>query len=214
MSARRIPPNRRSITGLFPSLKNGCSVRFESSLERDNFLQLEFDDDVVAYEAQAIKLEFTRKNGRRYPGYPDVTVIRRAGSGPSEVQDVKFRAEIFEKWAHLKPRLRAACEFARREGKIYRLRSEVEIRTPALPQLRFLYGYLRQVTPSPSVASALLGFLAEHSATTPTDMLRACLPEKAHSEAIPTLWCLIAKRQICANLDSPLTMSTRIYVPV
>ncbi len=34
VSVRQIPPNRRSVTGLLPSRKNGGMVPFESALER------------------------------------------------------------------------------------------------------------------------------------------------------------------------------------
>ena len=43
---RKLQKNYRSITGHFPSVKNNKSIAFESKLESELFLSLEFDDDV------------------------------------------------------------------------------------------------------------------------------------------------------------------------
>ena len=46
---RKIKKNYRSVTGHFPSLKNGKSIGFESLLEKSYFLSLEFNDDIIFY---------------------------------------------------------------------------------------------------------------------------------------------------------------------
>lgn len=49
---RKLQKNYRSITGHFPSIKNNKSIAFESKLESELFLSLEFDDDVESYLEQ------------------------------------------------------------------------------------------------------------------------------------------------------------------
>lgn len=49
---RKLQKNYRSITGHFPSVKNNKSIPFESKLESELFLTLEFDDDVESYLEQ------------------------------------------------------------------------------------------------------------------------------------------------------------------
>jgi hypothetical protein len=63
MPVRKIPKNYRSVTGRFPSLKNNRSVAFESTLERDFYLSLEFDEGVESYEEQPLTISGDH-NGR------------------------------------------------------------------------------------------------------------------------------------------------------
>jgi hypothetical protein len=49
---RKLQKNYRSITGHFPSVKNNKSIPFESKLESELFLTLEFDNDVELYLEQ------------------------------------------------------------------------------------------------------------------------------------------------------------------
>jgi hypothetical protein len=144
VSVRHIPPNRRSVTGLVPSPKNGRSVAYESLLERDFATLLEFDADVLRYEEQPLELRFRGPSGRWRVGYPDFLVYVRPSVDPVPMLcDVKFRKEIFERWADLKPRLKAAYGYARERGWTYRIKTEVEIRTPLLNNAKFLLPYGR-----------------------------------------------------------------------
>ncbi len=49
---RKIKKNYRSVTGHFPSIKNNKSIAFNSILEKELFLTLEFDDEVILYQEQ------------------------------------------------------------------------------------------------------------------------------------------------------------------
>jgi hypothetical protein len=135
------------------------------------------------------------------------------GLGPlGEIQDVKFRDDLRENWAHLKPRLRAACQYARGNGKIYRLRSEVEIRDDFLPQATFLYRFLRHVEPVERYLSCFREALETDRVGTPDSLLTSCFRETERADALPTLWYMVANRQIRANLNRPLTMLTELWL--
>ena len=58
MPVRKIPKNYRSVTGTFPSYKNKRNIFYESLLERDFYLLLEFNDDVDSYEEQPFKIYY------------------------------------------------------------------------------------------------------------------------------------------------------------
>ncbi len=188
-------------------------VPFESALERDQFLQLEFDDAVESYGAQPLEIRYVRDGGRVCRGFPDVAVIFTAESGrPGEIQDVKYRAELRDRWVHLKPRLRAACGYARSTGRIYRLRTEVEIRTPFLAQAKFLYRYLLNVTPEEPYAMAFRAALHHVGHATAESLLGACFSgDLQRAMALPTLWNMVATRAIGADLDRPLTMLSELW---
>ena len=67
MPVRKIPKNYRSVTGTFPSYKNKRNIFYESLLERDFYLLLEFNDDVISYEEQPFRIYYQRaKSTYRY----------------------------------------------------------------------------------------------------------------------------------------------------
>jgi len=211
MGARQIPPNRRSVTGLLPSRKNGGMVPFESALERDFAMLLEFDPEVVAYEAQPVKLEYAGPDGRARVGYPDFLVKYEAQSGVwMELCDIKYRAELFEKWPQLKPRFKAARRIAALSGQRYRIRTEVEIRVPRLENAKFLLPYMR-CEPDPNHARVLTHALSSIRVSSPRELLKACSDDEMQQAiVIPTLWCLVGRRLIETDLDAPLSMQSSI----
>lgn len=210
VSVRQIPPNRRSVTGFLPSRKNGGMVAFESALERDLATVLEFDPGVDKYETQPVQLRYGA-GGSRF-GYPDFLVRYRADVGISPVLiDVKYRSEIFAKWASLKPRFVAARRHAKDHGWSYRLMTETEIRGPFLENAKFLLPYLR-CEPDSTHASLLMYTLAAMETATPETLLHACYADPWNrAQLIPTLWCLLGQRSIGADLDEELTMRSMIW---
>ena len=214
VSVRTIPPNRRSVTGLLPSRKNGRMVSFESSLERDLATILEFDEAVLAFQEQPVKLRYERAGRRSPPGVPDFLVTYHAyvGRRPLLV-DVKYRKELFARWSDLKPRLLAAKRFALREGWDYRILTEVEIRTPYLDNARFLLPY-RRCAPDPIHEEQLLSALRRLKFSPIQALLETCcVDEWNRAQLIPTLWCLVGLRNISADLERPLTMSSNVWLP-
>lgn len=212
MGARRIPPSHQSITGLFPSRKNGRGIPFESGLERDLCYQLEFDDAVKSYESQPVAITYIRPSGRRCRGFPDFLIeFRSEANRPDEIRDVKPRSQLRRNWSALKPRLKAACQYARGQGKLYRLESEVEIRDAFLAQWKFLYRYLC-TEPDNTAAQQFLSTMANLKESTPQRILQECFVDPIdRAMALPTLWNLIAARAIGADLDRTLTMATKIW---
>jgi TnsA endonuclease N terminal/TnsA endonuclease C terminal len=211
VGARAIPPSRRSITGLFPSRKNDGLVPFESALERDLMLMLEFSPSVVSYEAQPVKLSYRTDSGRRVNGYPDLLV--RYHHGPPMLCDVKYRSELKEKWDKLKPRLKAAFRYAQEQGWSYHLRTEREIRTPCVENARFLLPYARR-TPNRAHEHLIMTTLKAAGQTTIQELLEAsCAYDWNRAQIIPTLWCLIGRRNIVADLDRPVGISSVVWYP-
>jgi len=211
MTVRQIPRSRRSITGLFPSLKNGKMVPFESTLERDLCQLLEFDDAVIGYEAQPVIVEYRRPSGRRCQGVPDYLIFHEPTTGrPPELCDVKYRSDLFAHWPELKSRLKAARRHAIEQGWSYKIRTEVEIRTDRLRNAVFLYRFLSNGPPDPKHARILLECLRRLSGSSPATLLAACHPGVERALALPALWYLIASRRAAADLDVPLTMDSQI----
>ncbi len=71
MAVRKIPKNYLFVTGGFSSQKSESISGFESLLEKDYLLLLDFDDSVESFEVQPVKIPVT---GVRNGYVPDVLV--------------------------------------------------------------------------------------------------------------------------------------------
>jgi len=58
MSTRSIKKSYISVTGYFSSYKNKRQINFESKLEHDFYLLLEFDRTVTSYQEQPFKIYY------------------------------------------------------------------------------------------------------------------------------------------------------------
>jgi len=73
MKKRKIGYTYGSVSGHFPFRKQR-SIAFESTLERDLLVMLEFNDSVYDVVEQPVTIEYTNKNGRETTYTPDFLV--------------------------------------------------------------------------------------------------------------------------------------------
>ena len=215
---RKIPNNHRSITGLVASRTASGLKAFESSLERDFFLLLEFDCNVFNYIEQPIKIPYKGKDSRMHTYTPDVLVVysqdKSTNKWPTpELCEIKYREDFFQQWpaAHLK--YRAATRFAREKGWQFRIITEKEVRTPLLQNARFLLTYRRSEKDIDwKMCRVMIDKLNELRIATPEGLLLALYHDPINrAQALPILWFLIGSGFIGVNLFSPLTMSCQIW---
>jgi len=91
MPVRKIKKSYISCVGYFKSHKDNKQLAFESILERDFFMLLEFDKDVVSFEEQPLKINYQLKaKSTRYT--PDVLVTYKDGS--QKIFEVKYQSDI------------------------------------------------------------------------------------------------------------------------
>lgn len=216
MPVRIVPKNFRSLTGLVSNTRTQAMTAFESSLERDFLLLLDFDPDVEFYEAQPLKITYDDR-GRRRTYTPDVFVRYRtdpfqAQPTPPLLCEVKYRDDLRQHWTDYWPKFRAAQRYARQQGWRFRLVTERYIRTPYLENVKFLRSY-QAMASNASDRTRLLHTLLELGETNPASLLTAMSQDRwQQAEILPTLWQLIATRQIDTDLRQPLTMQSRIHL--
>lgn len=212
MPVRKIPKNYRNVTGVAASsLKAEGEAQFESTLERDFLNLLEFSPEVKCFEVQPIKLEWLDKNSSPRSYTPDVLVhfIEDVGRAPC-LYEVKYRADIKKHWAELHPKFLRAIRHCKEHGWKFHLVTEVEIRTAYLKNVRFLKPFRRQVHDQAQI-NLLLHTLSLSGVSSPSIMVANFSADTwVQAEWIPVLWHLIAKGEILADLDEPLTMDSRI----
>ncbi|HYQ92343.1 MAG TPA: TnsA endonuclease N-terminal domain-containing protein [Candidatus Competibacteraceae bacterium] len=217
MVARLIPKSYRSVTGRFASTKNQAPVSFESTLEKDFYLLLEFDGQVESFEEQPLTLTYLSAEGQTRRYTPDVLIRYRSDpSGqpllPPTLCEVKYRRDLRDHWTEYKPKFRAAGRYVKQQGWCFRLVTEREIRTPRLNAIRFLrrYRYLRVEAGD---IGQLLTALHRQPETTPEALLAAMGVDRGQQTyLITTLWHLVATERIGIDFSQPLTMQSRLWL--
>lgn len=215
MSVRSIGMSHWGLTGQIASGK-ADNADFESSLERDFYLLLEFDRNVARFEPQPCEIRYQAIDKAQRTYVPDVLVEYRrdfdpARGMPHELCEVKYRADLREHWIRYRPKFRAAVKYARERGWRFRIRTEVEIRTPYLANARFLLRY-REWRWDEGIETALLDRMALFRETDAQTLVASFFwdPWK-QAELLPHVWRLVATRQLGADLTAQLTMTSRIW---
>jgi hypothetical protein len=215
---RNIPINNRSLTGRVSTRKAGAVGEFESSLERDFLVLLDFDPAVETFTTQPLRIPWRDSEGRSRQYTPDVLVrYRTVEEAPNRRREwlfeVKYRDDLFQQWAYLKPALKAARRYCRERGWAFGIRTEVEIRGPRLENARFLRPY-RRGDIDPSSRRAVAEAIAQATVPEPEAVL-ASITENVweRAELLHTLWQLVARGEVRADLSAPLGMRTRLWRP-
>lgn len=211
-SVRPLRMSNRALTGRV-AMAGGGAAEYESSLERDWLMALDFDWRVVQIQEQPYTLHYEWDGKlRRYT--PDVLAVFDDGQVKwTVVYEVKGRADLQEKWSTHRPRFKAAVHDCRVKGWRFRIITEREIRIPYVANIKFLLRY-RDLTSQPMHREALLYTLRALGETTPQALLAATWwDEERRLTALTELWRLVALREVGATLMTPLTMSTRIWLP-
>jgi hypothetical protein len=209
--ARRPGIRTRGVSG-WVALGERASTYFESSLERDWLIQLDFDPEVLELRSQPFSLQH-EIGGRKRPYTPDVlATFNKEGRLETVVYEVKQHAELKADWALLRPRFKAAVKYCRSRGWRFKIVTEKHIRTPLLTNAQLLRRYRALEYPK-EIADQLLFAFKALGPTTPQALLAAAYwSDTARLEALPVVWHLLAKGLIRAELSKRLTMATKIWL--
>jgi hypothetical protein len=177
MSIRKIPLNRRSLTGLVASRSQGRMVASESSLERDFYILLDFDLNVNKYIEQPLSVEYRDMEGHERTYTPDVLVYYRDDIIPAKLMkpmlcEVKYRRDLFENWKEHKPKMCAGRAYARERGWQFKIITECEARIPYLENAKFLRQY-QSLSTNWDHANLLLDAMRELREADPESLLAA-----------------------------------------
>lgn len=216
MPVRKIPMNHRSVTGRVARVDGSASTTFESTLERDLFILLDFDLNVAQFEEQPVRIEFLDSLGSLRTYTPDVLITYRSDIIPGKwmrplLVEVKYRKDLWSDWQILRPKFKAAVRYAHAKGWQFKILTEQEIRTPCLDNAKFLRRFRSTETPF-EISAQIREILYELRETTPECLLTALRTSRdAQAEILPFLWHLVAVREIGVDLTLPLTMQSQIW---
>lgn len=217
MPVRKIPRSASSITGLIVTEDKQEVRAYESSLERDLMEILWFDRNVLRFEEQPIEIKFLGKDSKLRKYTPDILVVYRSDKDAAKYKrpmlcEVKYRQDLFRQWKELKPKFRAARAYAKERGWVFKIWTEVEIRTPYLYNIKFLRQY-RKIPINIDQIELLQATLLELQNANPNTLLQSINKDKVQRAMfIPMIWYLISIGRIGANLTEKLTMSSHIWL--
>lgn len=207
-TARKIPINRRSVTGRNPSLKVGRMVGFESTLERDLFERLEFDFAVTWYQEQPLSIPYTC-NGFDVAYIPDVLVrfAPEAERHPA-LMEVKYSEDLARNWEEYRPRFAAAGAYARDHCLDFVVNTEREIRTAYLRNAKLLLPY-RHIAIEKELAFELVAEAARRPHTFATLLAYAKSRTDGRLADIAILY-LLARGCLLTNFDRAIDDAAKL----
>lgn len=201
MTARKVVTRSgRKIRGVFPSRKVGKLVEWESMLERDTILLLEFSPGVKNYRQQPQRVDYADGDTlRRY--YPDFEVITTC----DEIIHLEVKPSSQLAKPDVRHKLRMVAEHYVRQGMEYRILSEDIIRrSPVSQNVTLLRQHFRYDLSLRAIGEALQQQLAQ--APRPFDQVAAQIGRHV-------LLKLIAQGQVACNLTLPFDHSNLIQHP-
>ena len=215
--ARKIKPNPFSITG-WAKCRDGCSIPFESSLERDWIIALDFDPLTRSIHSQPFTLEYYTDEGKRRYYTPDFMATFQRFWEPTlagYIYEVKYRSDLRENWKQYRPKFKAAIHRCKEEGMRFKIMTEREIRTPFVQNATFLRRYREYPTDEAidiQLKRTLLTLPPE--LRTPKILLTAAYAYDLNRlKAIPHLWRLMDAHTILFYREETLTMNSEIWLP-
>jgi TnsA endonuclease N terminal len=204
MPVRKIPKNHLFVTGSFASRKNGQMGGFESLLEKEYMLLLDFDDAVKGFEEQPVTIPMSGVP-RGYT--PDVLVRFRADPATGRVRaplltEIKHSDDLKKNAEKYAPKFAAAEQYAAERGWQFGLTTEKEIRTVRLATLKFLREY-RNIEPGEENCIRILKLIDETDGTASVHSLLKHLVASDEDQLywLPVIWNMVLMRRVVTTLD-------------
>lgn len=216
MPVRKIPKNHLCVTGSFASRKNGLMGTFESLLEKEYMLLLDFDVDVEGFEEQPVTIPM--------PGVPrgytpDVLVHFRADPVTGRVRaplltEIKHSDDLKKNAEKYAPKFTAAELYAAERGWQFGLTTEKEIRTVRLANLKFLREY-RNIAPCMESCIQVLRLVNEMDGAASLHGLLKHLSVNDEEQLhwLPIIWNLVLMRRLIINLDVVISNDVIFKLP-
>jgi hypothetical protein len=138
MPVRKIPKNYRSVTGYFPSNINKRSIAYESSLESDFYLLLDYDGEVQSYEEQPFAIKYSI-DGKTSTYTPDCLIRYKEHLNKKPViAEIKYSGELKEKKNELEKKFTAIERYAYENEMLFKIYTEKDIRGHYLEKAEIL----------------------------------------------------------------------------
>lgn len=208
LPGRKIPPKSQALTGRL-CLRDGTLVPFESMLERDCLIKLDFDVPGRNIRSQPFTIAY-KVEDRAYRYTPDVIAeFAEHEQIPVTVIEIKPRDVLEKKWSDFELRFNVIRELCRRNQWNFEILTEEHIRFGAnIENILFLRRYL-DLPVDPSRALMILDIFNDHSEVTADQILYlTCPSNELRSTMVWILWVLVANKVLTFDMNYSLRMDT------
>jgi len=204
MPVRKIPKSFRAVTGRFPSLINDRCISYESKLEHDYYLTLEFDRSIKCYEEQPLEIPGT-VNGRQVRYIPDCLITFK-DSRPQLLVECKYSTELQDDNEKLQIKIARLHEYAQQNRLEFRVITENDIQAAYLNNCLRLYRYAKPPQNIAESGSQIFKILKKKHETTISGLLSE-LGTNAREQAnfTPAIWHLLFTGMITTDLNTLIT---------
>ncbi len=218
MKKRKIGYTYGSVSGHFPFRKQR-SIAFESTLERDLLVMLEFNDSVYDVIEQPVTIEYTNKNGRATTYTPDFLVyfeqpdeiITRIRRKPLLIE-VKPRNILRKKFEELRPKFKIAMKYAYENDMIFKIYDENKIRGQYFQNVSFLKRY-KSLHYSKEEEQRILEYVEVMGNPTIDNVLVYLYDTDVQKGmALGQIWHLLANKKLHCPYGEPLNYFTEIWI--
>lgn len=136
---RKVPVQSKSLSGKFPSLKNGRMIAYESQLELAFIYHLELLPTVYSYCEQPIKIRVTQ-NLYYIPDF----LVKFTDKRKPVLVEVKYQSDVYSLKIYKK--VIYLTKYALKNNLIFKLITEKALLTPLFLKCKFLFNYLNYNT--------------------------------------------------------------------
>jgi hypothetical protein len=180
---------------------------------------LNVDPCVVEFVEQPLEIRFIDESGSKRSYTPDFLVKYKEDLSikqPPTLFEVKYRKDLFDNWKKLKPKFKAAINYASLKKWKFKIITEKEIRTDFLWNAEFLSRYKKDPSSMTEeefdLKVILLTRIKELPMTTPEELLLASAKSTwLRGKLLYMLWVLVASGQVGCDLNRKLNMRTEIW---
>jgi len=192
-----------SLTGGVKSEKNDAIIDFESSLERDFIIKIEYDHNVVRYCEQPIKIYYDDKYY-----VPDFYVELK--NGKKKLIEIKYIEDLKENKSVYKRKFKAAAEFCFQNGLEFLILSEIDIRDYKLYNAKFFLNYKskKNIIPFGDLKIIRSVFWSEGDLSVSKLIELSAVSKERRGQLLYVLWWMIANDYVYFNNNSKIGMDT------
>lgn len=208
MSVRKIKKSYISCTGYFASYKNKTQIAFESTLERDFYMFLEFEKNVLKYEEQPMQINYEYADNKKRRYTPDTLVTYTDGT--QKLFEVKYANEIINN-PELQQKIRILTEHIKEKYNLdFEIFTDDMIDKQYLENLKFLYKFVF-LPPAHNIVYAIEQILqANKNIEVKEILLKLHTNKHKQLEYLPYIWSYIFHNIGVVDLYEKLTMKTTL----
>lgn len=136
---RKVPVQSRSLSGKFPSFKNGRMIAYESQLELAFIYHLELSPVVHSYCEQPVKIQ----SSQNFFYVPDF-LVKFSDKRKPVIVEVKYQSDLY--YPKVYKKVTYLTKYSLNNNLIFKIVTEKDLFTPLLFKYKFLFNYLNPNT--------------------------------------------------------------------